>query len=138
MIIPVLRTVESDTTKFDDFSSSNQKNSLNTENIAQQISKTVENSDEKHSKNNEENDNSSKNANKVGFSNIADNLSKMTEMSQVYFQFELDKETKDLIMKVIDKETKEVIQQIPSEMSLKIAQMVEQALGKGQIANATV
>jgi uncharacterized FlaG/YvyC family protein len=161
MIEPILRTKESDTTKYNDYfsnSKSNQKSSLNAERLAQQkiqnakkISKPIENLEEPSKDDpattvtvenaiaNNTNNSVDEQTNKVAFGNMAEKLREITGMTQVYFQFELSEENKkDLIMKVRDKETHEVIQQYPSEISLKIAQMIEDYLGRGQIANATV
>ena len=143
MIEPVLKTKESDTVKYNDFAKSNQNNSLETERLAQQnIKKQSENSttvnEESLVAKNDANNPPEKN-NQVGFQNIAERLREATGMTQVYFQFELcDENNKELILKVLDKTTHEVIQQFPSELSLKIAQMLEEQLGRGLIANATV
>jgi uncharacterized FlaG/YvyC family protein len=60
-------------------------------------------------------------------------------MTEVFFQFEFDLENqKELILKIINKDTKEILNQFPSEVALKIAKMLDQTLGRGQIANATV
>ncbi|MCL2312892.1 MAG: flagellar protein FlaG [Firmicutes bacterium] len=143
MIEPIGRTTEIDTTKYNDYSSSsNQKKSLETERHAQQIAKQKEVPLKKNEASDEENNtlnNPQEQTNKVGFDGIGEKLLEITGMTQVYFQFELcEKTKKDLIMKTIDKETHEVIQQYPTEVSLKIAQMIQEQLGRGQIANATV
>ncbi|MPN02689.1 hypothetical protein SDC9_149905 [bioreactor metagenome] len=41
-------------------------------------------------------------------------------------------------MKVVNQETQEVIQQFPTEISLKIIKMLEETLGRGQIANVKI
>ena len=151
MIKPVTQTREFFTTKQDD-SFANfapqafQKKSLETEHSNSQIATKRT---EDLAKNNEtvaeetQNQNNlreeQKSANRVGFEDMGARLSELTGMTQVYFQFELDvEEQKGLIMKVFDKKTDEMLQQYPSELSLKIAQMLEGYLGRGQIANATV
>jgi len=144
MIEPVLRTQETDTTKYNDFlsSNSNQKNSLDTEQSLQQIAKQKENSNQKNETTAAKNENvlneESAQENTVGFSNMGERLREMTGITQVYFQFELCDEKRNLIMKILDVESHEVLQQYPSDLSLKIAQMIEEHLGRGQIANATI
>ena len=83
---------------------------------------------------------------KIGMSGLNENLNKVANMNSVIFQFELlenkNLETeaikKELILKVIDKETNEVLSQYPTELSVKIAKMLDQLIGRGQLANATV
>jgi flagellar protein FlaG len=41
----------------------------------------------------------------------------------------VDKETEEIVVKVIDKETKEVIRQIPPEYLLKIAKYLDEIAG---------
>jgi uncharacterized FlaG/YvyC family protein len=70
---------------------------------------------------------------------MSENLQTITNMTEVFFQFEFDKENQnEMILKVIDKKTHEVVDQFPSEIAIKIAKMLDQTLGRGQIANATV
>jgi len=83
--------------------------------------------------------------NKIGMSDINENLNKVANMSSVIFQFEfyenqevkIAERKKELILKVIDKETKEVLSQYPTEISVKIAKMLDQLLGRGQLTDAT-
>jgi flagellar protein FlaG len=64
----------------------------------------------------------------------------VSNISNVYFKFEFDEDLnpRELILKIIDEETKEVVSQYPSELSLKIAQFLEQTLGTGQLTDATI
>ena len=86
-----------------------------------------------------------KHKNKVGMSELNENLNKVSNMNSVIFQFEFheDKEAKiedrkkELILKVIDKETQKVLSQYPTEMSIKIAKMIDQLIGRGQLADGT-
>lgn len=61
------------------------------------------------------------------------------EIDKVFFKFERSEDNpKDLILKIIDQETREVLQQYPSELSLKIAKIVEELLGTGQIIDDVI
>ncbi|MBI1911699.1 MAG: flagellar protein FlaG [Deltaproteobacteria bacterium] len=44
-------------------------------------------------------------------------------------RFEVDKDTKDLVIKIIDPETKEIIRQIPSEELLAIRSRMKELIG---------
>ncbi len=54
---------------------------------------------------------------------------KMAKKLNSQVRFEVDLETKDLIVKVVDKETNEVIRQIPSEEMVRLASHVEELRG---------
>jgi len=140
MIEPILQAKTTDTVDYS--SNRNQRNALNSEGSTQQVSNQKnDNNALKNETNLERNNlqnNQEKPENKVGFADISENLNLMTNMPQTYFQFEIDEEQKGLILKIFDKETNEIIQQFPSELSLKIAQMIEENFGQGQIANAIV
>lgn len=45
-------------------------------------------------------------------------------------EFEIDTESKKMVVKVIDHQTKEVIRQMPTEDALRIAMVLDQVLGK--------
>ena len=83
---------------------------------------------------------------KVGISGLNESLNKVTNMNFVIFQFEFfeDEEAavedrkKELILKVLDKETQKVLSQYPAEISIKIAKMLDQLIGRGQLADAKI
>jgi uncharacterized FlaG/YvyC family protein len=81
--------------------------------------------------------------NKVSIQDLGKKLNAVANMKDISFQFELQSESgnineRSLILKVIDKATNEVVSQFPSETSIKLARMLEQTGGTGQIANAVV
>ena len=86
-----------------------------------------------------------KQKNKVGVSGLNESLNKITDMNSVIFQFEfledeekrIEDRKKELILKVIDKETKKVLSQYPTEISIKVAKMLDQLIGRGQLADGT-
>lgn len=111
--------------------------------IMQEVEKEIEQISEKIDSETEAK-NTEQQQNKAGISGLNENLNKVANMNSVFFQFEfIEPETdikaeerkKELILKVIDKETKEVLSQYPTEISVKIAQMLDQLIGRGQLTD---
>lgn len=75
---------------------------------------------------------------KADFSELGDKLKDIMKDTNNYLEFKFDKESNRMILRLIDNETKEVVQQFPAELALKIARIVSQMEGTGQIANAKV
>ncbi|HOK14169.1 MAG TPA: flagellar protein FlaG [Candidatus Kapabacteria bacterium] len=69
---------------------------------------------------------------------LGEKLKNIVKEADVFLEFSIDKDTNKMILRVIDNKTKEVIQQLPSEIALKIARIVSNIEGEGQIANAKV
>ncbi len=75
---------------------------------------------------------------RVSYERLGNKLKEIAEINEVHFEFVLDKDNDKMLIRIIDDSTKEVINQIPSEMTLKIAKMLDEMLGRGQIADATI
>ena len=81
----------------------------------------------------------------VGLETLNETLNNVTNMNSVVFQFEFyepndaiaEAKRKEIILKVIDKESKEVVSQYPTELALKVIKMLDQLIGKGQMADTT-
>ncbi len=100
-------------------------------NLTKQDSNQVESKD-KNTKQDNENPT-------VTYDKLADTLKDMAQIDGVYFEFVKDEETDEMLMRVVDKETKKVLKQYPSEITLKIAQIINNTLDTvGQITNATI
>ena len=56
-------------------------------------------------------------------------LQKLKEIFNTEAQFEIDKDTRMVIVKIKDKDTGEVIRQIPPEVVVKIAKTIDEFLG---------
>ena len=56
-------------------------------------------------------------------------LNEFMENGQHNLNFSVDKDTENLVVKVMDKNTQEVIRQFPSEETLKLAKHIEGMLG---------
>jgi flagellar protein FlaG len=56
-------------------------------------------------------------------------LNEFMETGQHNLNFSVDKDTENLVVKVMDKSTQEVIRQFPSEETLKLAKHIEGMLG---------
>lgn len=75
---------------------------------------------------------------KVDYKELANNLKELAGANNVYFEFVMEEESKEMVMRVVDENTKEVIRQYPSEITLKIAKIVNETLGQGQITNVKI
>jgi len=74
----------------------------------------------------------------VDYSKIEKGLKEILFKANVSIEFTLDKESNEMIMRIIDDETEEVIRQFPSDISLKIARIVSGAIESGGITNVQV
>lgn len=148
MIEPISRAKDLDFARYNNnYTKSNQNSFPDSEQFVQQLSKQIASlvkeevakTETEQNKEKVEKEKEAEKENRVDFSDISEKLREITGMEQVYFQFEIDKDNKkELIMKVVNQETQEVIQQFPTEISLKIIKMLEETLGRGQIANVKI
>ncbi len=60
---------------------------------------------------------------------VLDKMNEFMHNGQRNLIFSIDKDTDDMIVKVMDTETQEVIRQFPSEETLKLAKHIEGMLG---------
>lgn len=58
-----------------------------------------------------------------------DQLNELMQNGQRNLNFSVDKDTDDLVVKVLDRQTQEVIRQFPSEQALELAKHIEGMLG---------
>jgi len=45
-------------------------------------------------------------------------------------EFEIDEESKDLVVKIIDRDTKEVVRQMPTKEALEMAKSIDKMVGR--------
>lgn len=60
---------------------------------------------------------------------VLDKMNEFMGSGQHNLNFSIDKDTEDMVVKVMDTETNEVIRQFPSEETLKLAKHIEGMLG---------
>jgi flagellar protein FlaG len=60
---------------------------------------------------------------------VVDKLNEFMHNGQRNLSFSVDKDTEDMVVKVMDTQTNEVIRQFPSEETLKLAKHLEGMLG---------
>ncbi|MGY8871096.1 MAG: flagellar protein FlaG [Pseudomonadales bacterium] len=60
---------------------------------------------------------------------VVDKLNEFMQNDQRNLSFSIDKDTEDMVVKVMDTETQEVIRQFPSEETIKLAKHIEGMLG---------
>lgn len=60
---------------------------------------------------------------------VLDKMNAFMQDGQRNLSFSIDKDTDDMVVKVMDTETQEVIRQFPSEETLKLAKHIEGMLG---------
>lgn len=75
---------------------------------------------------------------KVSYEELQQKLQETLKDSNLMIEFSKDSELNKMIIKIIDTSTKEVVRQIPADIALKIARIVTQTFGMGQIADAKV
>lgn len=75
---------------------------------------------------------------KVSYDEFQKKIQSTLEESNITIEFSKDNEHNRMIIKLINASTKEVVRQIPSEVSLKIARIISQSFGSGQIADAKI
>lgn len=71
-------------------------------------------------------------ANPVSMGELSDAVARITDHMQVVrrnLQFDLDKTSGEMVVKIVDSQTKEVVRQIPSEEVLQLAKHLEQVQG---------
>ncbi len=107
------------------------------------VSQVSHNINDKQSSNNEYQDQKSldKNKsieNKVNYTELSNSIKTILNDNKLAIEFTRDKETKEMVMKIINDDTKEVIRQYPAEISLKIARLIASNLESGNITNAVV
>ncbi len=61
--------------------------------------------------------------------NVLDKMNEFMGKGQHNLNFSIDKDTDDMVVKVMDTETNEVIRQFPSEQTLKLAKHIDGMLG---------
>lgn len=75
---------------------------------------------------------------KVDYNDLAESIKSLLDDKSIAIEFAKDKDSNQMIMKIINDQTKEVIRQFPAEISLKIARIVSaNATGKN-IADVTI
>ncbi len=75
---------------------------------------------------------------KVDYNDLAESIKSLLDDKSIAIEFAKDKDSNQMIMKIINDQTKEVIRQFPAEISLKIARIVSaNAVGKN-IADVTI
>lgn len=75
---------------------------------------------------------------KGGFEELNTRINTMLDNESLAMEFTKDEITDKMIIKIIDSKTNEVVQQLPPEVTLKVARIVANTLGNGQITNAKV
>ena len=64
---------------------------------------------------------------------LTENINKAIDNGSQQLRFEVDKETRSHIIKVVDKQTGEVIRQVPGEDLLKIRKALKKGMDKQQV-----
>jgi len=75
---------------------------------------------------------------KLNYNDLANSIQSLLGEQNIALEFKMDDETKKMILRIIDSNTKEVIQQVPPEIALKVAKIVADQLGNGQVADAKI
>lgn len=75
---------------------------------------------------------------KVSYEEFQKKLQESLKESNLMIEFSKDNELNKMIIKMVDINTKEIIRQIPPDVALKVARIVSQTFGTGQIADAKV
>ncbi len=142
MINEIQPTVSVNESSLDQLKYENKKERFNL--FAEQFKSEFNSHKESHSSAASESDKEAKtktgenNKIKADLSELGEKLKDVLKNADNFLEFIFDKDTNRMILRLIDSETKEVIQQFPPEMALKIARIINQLEGSGQIANATV
>lgn len=72
------------------------------------------------------------------YEQLASKLKDLLSDNDMTLEFSLDKDTNEMILKIIDSSTKEVVRQLPPELTLKIAKYVANMMGSGSLTNARI
>lgn len=75
---------------------------------------------------------------KVSYEEFQKKLQETLKDSNLMIEFSQDRELNKMIIKMVDTDTKEIVRQIPPDVALKVARIVSQTFGTGQIADAKV
>jgi len=75
---------------------------------------------------------------KVSYEEFQRKLQDSLKESNLMIEFSKDNELNKMIIKMVDTDTKEIIRQIPPDVALKVARIVSQTFGTGQIADAKI
>lgn len=75
---------------------------------------------------------------KVSYEEFQKKLQETLRDSNLMIEFSKDRELNKMIIKMVDTNTKEIVRQIPPDVALKVARIVTQTFGTGQIADAKV
>lgn len=57
-------------------------------------------------------------------------LNETLPQSAQSLEFEIDEESKDLVVKIIDRDTKEVVRQMPTKEALEMAKSIDKMVGR--------
>ncbi len=76
--------------------------------------------------------------NSPDYAELGNKLKSMLDDANLFLEFRIDDESKKMVLRIIDDQTKEVVRQFPPELTLKIARIVANSLGSGQLTNAKV
>lgn len=72
------------------------------------------------------------------YEHLAEKLKDILSDNDMTLEFSLDKDTNEMILKIIDSSTKEVVRQLPPELTLRIAKYVANMVGSGSLTNARI
>lgn len=72
------------------------------------------------------------------YEHLASKLKEILSENDMTLEFSVDKDTNEMILKIIDSTTNEVVRQLPPELTLKIAKYVANIMGSGSLTNARV
>lgn len=75
---------------------------------------------------------------KVSYEEFQKKLQDTLKDNNLMIEFSEDRELNKMIIKMVDTDTKEIVRQIPPDVALKVARIVTQTFGMGQIADAKV
>jgi flagellar protein FlaG len=76
--------------------------------------------------------------NQESIDELNNELGNFFEGNELNVEFRIEKDTRQLVMKLVDNETKEVVKQLPPEFMLKIARMISSQIDGGALADAKV
>ncbi len=74
----------------------------------------------------------------VSYEELQSKIQDTLKDSNLMIEFSKDKELNKMIIKIVDSTTKEIVRQIPPDVELKVARIISQTFGTGQIADAKV
>ena len=114
--------------KLDGVAHTSSANSLNPSKASETLSNEVKQQNEIQENNPKENELGNEKLSKKTIKNAIENTNKKLVSTDRKFEFSINEETNDVIIRVINKETDEVIREIPSEKILDmVAKMMELA-----------